>query len=234
MATGTRILLIEDNENLASGVRSALTLEGYQVEVAGDGAAGLARARALRPAAIILDLTLPGLDGFDVLRAIRREELCPSVMILTARASEAEKLRGFRCGADDYVTKPFSILELAARLEVLVRRVPRNGEKSSALAAAVARFGNVEIQPDERAVRRGGEPVALRPMEYELLLALAEAKGAVLTRAQLLQMVWGMEPDIVTRTVDIHVAELRRKLEDDPAQPRHILTVRRVGYRLVP
>lgn len=227
-----RVLLIEDNANLASGLRTALTLEGYQVEVASDGATGLARARAFRPSAVILDLTLPGPDDFDVLRSIRRDRLSPAVMILTARASESEKLRGFRSGADDYVTKPFDILELAARLEVLIRRTA-TGEARSATSADVVRFGDVEIQPDLRTVLRQGEPVTLRPMEYHLLLALVAARGAVLDRAQLLQQVWGIHADVVTRTVDIHVAELRRKLEADPARPRHLLTVRKVGYRLL-
>lgn len=232
MMAGTRVLLIEDNRNLAAGVTSALKLEGYHVDVATDGEAGLHQARFGRPAAIVLDLTLPKVDGYEVLRTLRQQGNRTPILILTARATEVDKLKGFQYGADDYVTKPFSILEVLARLEVLIRRAPVISEGGSRAAGETVRFGAIELRSDCREVLRDGVSVPLRPKEYELLMALVEAHGAVISRHELLRLVWGMRPDVVTRTVDIHVAELRRKLEDDPAHPRHLLTVRKVGYRL--
>jgi DNA-binding response OmpR family regulator len=189
------------------------------------------QARFGRPSAIVLDLTLPKVDGYEVLRTLRQQGNRTPILILTSRATEVEKLKGFQYGADDYVTKPFSILEVLARLEVLIRRSPATADGSKA-AGETARFGAIELRSDCREVLRDGVPVPLRPKEYELLMALVEAHGAVVSRHELLRLVWGMRPDVVTRTVDIHVAELRRKLEDDPAHPKHILTVRKVGYRL--
>ncbi|HKG90498.1 MAG TPA: response regulator transcription factor [Gemmatimonadaceae bacterium] len=233
MTAGTRLLIIEDNRNLALGLRTAFSLEGYEVDVAADGEAGLLQARYANPAAIILDLMLPKRDGYQVLAALRQAGIVTPVVILTARTEEADKLRGFRSGADDYVTKPFSILELSARVEALLRRAAcayaGTREKTR---GSVEQFGEVEIHLDSRRVLRRGAPVALRPMEYDLLVTLVRRRGEVLSRAELLRLVWAMQADVVTRTVDIHVAELRRKLEDDPAAPRHILTVRKVGYQL--
>ncbi len=233
MTAGTHVLLIEDNRNLAAGVTGALQLEGYHVDVATDGEAGLIQARFGRPSAILLDLTLPKMDGYEVLRTLRQQGNRTPVLILSGRAAEAEKLRGFQYGADDYVTKPFSILEVIARVEALIRRglpttetvVPKGGDDAIT-------FGPIELRPGNHTVLRRGVPTPLRPKEYELLTALVWANGAVISRAELLRLVWGMSPDIVTRTVDSHVAELRRKLEDDPSHPVHILTVRKVGYRL--
>jgi DNA-binding response OmpR family regulator len=224
------ILIVEDNADLAYGLRNNLEIEGYAVEVAGDGPQGLALARRRRPDLIILDLRLPGLDGYRVLKSLREEHLDMPVLILTAHGQEADKVRGFRLGADDYVTKPFGILELMARVAALLRRAGRpDGE---AAARVRERFGEIEIDPSTRTVFRRRESVALTPMEFDLLLALVRRQGAVVSRLDLLHEVWGHSSAVLTRTVDTHIAELRRKLEDNPAAPRHILTVRKAGYRL--
>jgi len=226
-----RILVIEDNPDLAYGLRNNLEIEGYDVEVAGDGTKGLARARTGKPDLVILDLMLPGLDGFRVLRTLREGGHGMPVLILTARGEEADKVRGLRLGADDYVTKPFGVLELLARVEALFRRASPRGN-GSAPPAAVERFGDVEVVTASRTVIRRGGPVTLTPKEYDLLLALLRRDGACATRVELLTEVWGYSAEVMSRTVDTHVAELRRKLEPDPANPKRILTVRKTGYRL--
>ena len=228
----TRVLVIEDNPDLAFGLRNNLEIEGYDVEVAGDGPRGLAQARAVpRPDLVILDLMLPGMDGYRVLRTLREDGYEMPVLILTARGEEADKVRGFRFGADDYVTKPFGVLELLARVEALLRRAAPRGQPDAA-APSAERFGEVEVDIATRTVRREGQLVALTPMEFDLLVALIRRRGAVASRHELLREVWGHRAAVVSRTVDTHVAELRRKLEADPAHPCHILTVRKAGYRL--
>src|SRR5262249_7627377 len=172
---------------------------------------------------------------FRVLRTLRGEGVDVPVLVLTARGQEADKVRGLRLGADDYVTKPFGLLELLARVEALLRRGPPpagGARPQGALAPAPARFGVVEVDAASRTVRRRGRSVELAPKEFDLLLALLRARGAVVSRLELMQEVWGYSAAVVTRTVDTHVAELRKKLEDDPANPRHILTVRKAGYRV--
>lgn len=226
----TRILVVEDNEDLAFGLRNNLEIEGYQVDVAADGAVGLRRARAENPDLLILDLMLPGMDGFRVLHELRRDGFARPVLILTARGEESDKVRGLRLGADDYVTKPFGVLELLARVEALLRRAGGNGAESERHPAE--RFGDVVIDTAARVVRRKGGEVSLTPKEYELLLALLRRRGAVASRQRLMQEVWGYSAQVLSRTVDTHIAELRRKLEADPGNPQHILTVRKVGYRL--
>jgi DNA-binding response OmpR family regulator len=221
----SRVLVVEDNSDLATGLRNNLEIEGHEVEVAGDGRAGLAAARARRPDLVILDLMLPQLDGFRVLRSLREQPDGPPVLILTARGEEADKVRGLRMGADDYVTKPFGLLELLARVEALLRRTRKPSPRRE-------RFGDVEVDAAARSVRRAGRAVDLAPKELDLLLTLLDADGAALSRVELLRRVWGYPSAVVTRTVDTHVAELRRKLEDEPSRPRHILTVRKLGYRL--
>src|SRR5204862_887434 len=223
-----RILVIEDNPDLAYGLRNNLEIEGYEVEVAKDGTRGLSRAKTANPDLVVLDLMLPGMDGFRVLRALRDDGHGMPVLILTARGEEADKVRGLRLGADDYVTKPFGVLELLARVEALLRRTAPSGGG----AAPPERFGAIEIIPASRTVLRDGRPVGLTPREFDLLLALLQRRGAVATRMELLTEVWGYSAAVLSRTVDTHVAELRRKLEGDPAAPRHILTVRKAGYRL--
>ncbi|MEO8194307.1 MAG: response regulator transcription factor [Gemmatimonadales bacterium] len=225
-----RILIIEDNEDLARGLANNLEIEGFAPEVASDGTSGLARAREFRPDLIILDLMLPGLDGYRVLSALRDAGDDVPVLILTARTAEHDKVRGFRDGADDYVTKPFGLLELIGRVQALLRRSGKSNGRSD--SAAAFRFGDVEIIPGTHDVLRNGQPVTLRPKEFDLLMALVRRRGNVVGRLELLREVWGYGSDVVSRTVDTHVGELRRKLEEDPASPKHILTVRKTGYRL--
>lgn len=227
----SRVLVIEDNDDLAFGLRNNLEIEGYSVEVAADGSQGIDAVRQFSPDLVILDLMLPGMDGFRVLRSMRAEGLSMPVLVLTARGEEADKVRGLKLGADDYVTKPFSLLELLARVEALLRRA--QPEPSGADGGPIG-FGDVTVEPDSRTVQRSGALVELSPKEFDLLLCLARGRGAVISRLELLRRVWGYSDDVVSRTVDTHIAELRRKLEKDPSSPRHILTVRKAGYRLVP
>ena len=225
----TRVLIVEDNHDLAFGLRNNLEIEGYAVDVAADGAGGLAAARRHPPDVVLLDLMLPGMDGYRVLRQLREEGFAMPVLILTARGEEADKVLGFRLGADDYVTKPFGVLELLARVEALLRR---SRGRAAGASHPQQRFGDVEVDLSTRSVRRGGQEVALTPMEFDLLVALLDRKGAVISRMELLTQVWGHSSAVLTRTVDTHIGELRRKLEQDPSTPRHILTVRKAGYRL--
>jgi DNA-binding response OmpR family regulator len=224
-----RILIVEDNPDLAFGLRNNLEIEGYDIAVAEDGLAGLREARATHPDLIILDLMMPGLDGYRVLRTLRDEGDLTPVLILSAKSEEADKVRGFRMGADDFVTKPFSLLELLARVEALLRRATADERTPQ---APLFRFGDISIDPAARRVSKSGEPVDLTDKELSLLLALARRQGAVATRQELLSEVWGHRSAVMSRTVDTHVAELRRKLEADPAAPRHIVTIRKRGYRL--
>lgn len=230
--TMPRILIVEDNPDLAYGLRTGLEIEGYDVQVAEDGETGLERARGWSPDLVMLDLMLPGMDGYRVLKTLREGGSDVPVLILTARGEEADKVLGFRLGADDYVTKPCGVLELLARVGALLRR-SRLAEHKGA-ADGHEHFGSVEINPASRTVTKEGTPVALSPKEFDLLLALVRRRGAVASRVELLREVWGHRVEVMTRTVDIHIAELRRKLEDDPSQPRHILTVWKAGYRLEP
>ena len=225
-----RLLVVEDEAHLAQGIKFNLEIEGYEVDVAVDGKKGLERARDAPPDLVILDLMLPGMDGFRVLRSLREDGLRMPVLILTARGEEADKVRGLRLGADDYVTKPFGVLELLARVEALLRRTAA----ASRPGTEVRGFGDVEVDAAARTVRRAGQEVALAPKELDLLLALLRRGGAAASRHELMREVWGYPASIHSRTVDTHVAELRRKLEPNPSEPRHILTVRKTGYRLQP
>jgi len=225
-----RILIVEDNATIAEGIRMNLALEGYSVEVALSGERGLTQARRWDPELLILDLMLPGLDGYSVLRTLREEGRNLPVLILSARGAETDRLRGFRLGADDYVVKPFSLPELLARVAVMLRR---NTPDEKPATPRTWTFGNVTVDAGSREVLRDGTVTLLRPKEFDLLLALLRRDGRVATRAELLDEVWRYEADVVSRTVDVHILELRRKLEEDPATPAHILTVRKTGYRLV-
>lgn len=229
----TRILLIEDNRDLAYGLRNNLEIEGYDVEVAHDGVAGLRMSSNVKPDLIILDIMLPQLDGFRVLKTLRQKDHMTPVLLLTAKGEEFDKVRGLRMGADDYVTKPFGLLELLARVEALLRRTQPPLARAND-AHEVHRFGNVEVDAAACTVRRASESVELAPKEFSLLLALLRARGAVVSRLQLMREVWGYSAAVVSRTVDTHIAELRRKLEENPASPRHIMTVRKTGYRIKP
>lgn len=221
----TAILVVEDNEDLAFGLQHNLEFEGYEVLVAGDGKQGLELATQEAPDLIILDLTLPELDGLEVLERLRSAGSKVLILVLTARQEEVDKVRGLKLGADDYVTKPFGLMELMARVEALLRR-PTGVEP-----AKLIQIGEVEIDVEARIVKKSGERVDLAPRELELLLALIKQQGKVVSRQQLLTDVWGHSGQVVTRTVDTHIAELRRKLEPDPAKPSYIQTARKAGYR---
>lgn len=225
------VLVVEDNPDLAYGLRNSLEIAGYDVAVAADGVAGVERAHTVDPDLIVLDLMLPGMDGYRVLRTLRDEGRAVPVLILTARGEEADKVLGFRLGADDYVTKPFGVLELLARIEALLRRTRH--WRGTATTPAIERFGDVEVDINARTVRRNGERIDLTPKEFDLLIALLRRQGRVTSRNELLRAVWGYSASVVSRTVDTHVAELRRKLEVDAADPRHILTVWKVGYKFL-
>jgi DNA-binding response OmpR family regulator len=225
------ILVVEDNPDLAFGLRNNLEIEGYTVDVAADGVTGLELALRNQPDLVVLDLMLPGLDGYRVLQALRQNGSHVPVLLLTARGDEADKVRGLKLGADDYVTKPFGLLELLARVEALLRRATPVTAQAEEPAPDAVRFGDVEVQPETRSVRRAGSEVPLTPKEFDLLLALIRRGGRIAGRVELMREVWGHRAAIISRTVDTHVAELRRKLETDPANPRYILTVRKAGYR---
>ena len=228
-ATPARILVVEDNADLAAGIEYNLKLEGYEVRIAPTGTEALSLAESWRPSLVLLDLMLPGMDGYQVLQTLRTGGSTVPVLILSARGEEADKVRGFRLDADQYVTKPFGILELLERIAALLRRAARAESPDE----AALRFGDVVVDRTARTVLKAHLPCSLTPKAYELLMALVRRQGRVATRAELLKEVWGYGAFVMTRTVDSHVAELRRKLEDDPTHPRHIVTVWKVGYRFV-
>jgi DNA-binding response OmpR family regulator len=219
-----RVLLVEDNPDLAFGLRTSLEIEGYEVLHAETGRDGLATAGAVAPDLIVLDLMLPEMSGYEVLRRLRRERHEMPVLILTARGEEADKVQGFRLGADDYVVKPVGVLEFLARVEALLRRAqPRT-------ALGVSRFGDLEVDGDRRTVAVGGEEIELSPLEFDLLNALAQRRGNLVSRAELLKEVWGYRSIVESRTVDTHIAKLRAKI--DQGERSRIVTVRKKGYRL--
>lgn len=225
---GARILLVEDNADLAEGIEYNLRLEGYDVRIADNGRIAVEQAKSWKPDLVLLDLMLPEMDGYQVLRHIRQGDRQVPVIILSARGEEADKVRGFKLDADQYVTKPFSIVELLERIAALLRRSAR---PSAEQPVSRMKFGDIDIDLAARTVTRNGEQCALTPKAYELLLALVKRDGAVAGRNELLKEVWGYGAFIMTRTVDTHIAELRRKVEENPAEPRHIVTVWKVGYR---
>ena len=219
------VLVVEDERPLAETLRFNLEMEGYRVRTAEDGVEGLSMARALQPDLVLLDLMLPRLDGLDVLRGIREHSQAP-VLLLTARTSEADRVRGLDLGADDYITKPFSLAELKARVRVHLRR-----KQDIVVEARELEFGEFKLDLNRRLLSRDGEPIALRPKEYELLAYLAQRDGRAFTRDQLLNDVWDISFAGGTRTVDVHVRWLRKKIEKPEGPPRHLITVRGAGYR---
>ncbi|HZH39549.1 MAG TPA: response regulator transcription factor [Gemmatimonadales bacterium] len=227
----SRILVVEDEAELAALVARNLTIEGFDTRTVGDGREVVPLVQTWRPDLVILDLMLPGLDGFEVLRALRGIHRTLPVIILSARGEETDKIRGFRLDADQYVTKPFGLLELLERVHALLRRSATGGGTDSRAPIA---FGNVLVDPASHTVTRGGTVVPLSPKAFALLLALIRRDGAAAHRAVLLREVWGYQALVLSRTVDSHIAELRRRLEADPARPRHIVTVFKTGYRFVP
>ena len=222
----SRILVVEDDANIALGLQDDLTLEGYQAEVARDGEEAVRLARAEPFDLIVLDVMLPRKDGFAVCRELRRGGLKTPIIMLTARAHEAEKVLGLELGADYYVTKPFSPLELRARIKAMLRRVA-----DAAPVPRIYRLGDAEMDFGRCELRRGGETIEITSIEVKLLTAFVRNRGLVLTRSQLLDAAWGSETHVTDRAVDNHVVALRRKIEPDPAEPRYLISVRGMGYR---
>jgi DNA-binding response OmpR family regulator len=230
-----KILVVEDEQTLQETLAYNLQRQGYEVEVAADGLAALEAARRIKPDLILLDIMLPGIDGFEVCRIIRQEMTTP-VLMLTAREDEIDRVVGLEVGADDYLTKPFSMRELLARVKALLRRVRLLREEYSATQAAPAvtgllTFGGLVIDTVRREVRLDKTTIAVKPKEYELLLFLAQHRGQVLSREFILERVWGWDYIGDSRTVDVHIRWLREKIEIDPANPERIITVRGAGYR---
>lgn len=225
-----RILIVEDNRELAHSVAYNLELEGYDVVVVGDGAAALEAVEQAVPDLILLDLTLPKMDGFRVLERLRADGHEMPVVILSARGEEGDKVRGFRVGADQYVTKPFGLMELLERTRQLLKR--HRPAAPGAPHAAPFKLGDVEIRPGERVIRRRGQEVSVSPKAFDVFMELYSAQGKVVSRLELMRRVWGHRGAVMSRTVDVHIAELRRKLEDDPADPQYVVTVWKKGYRL--
>lgn len=230
-----KILIVEDEVSLQETLSYNLRKQGYEVETVGDGPSALEAARRLKPELILLDIMLPGMDGFDVCRILRNEMSTP-VLMLTARDDEIDRVVGLEVGADDYLTKPFSMRELIARVKAMLRRVRIIREEVSSSQIDIAdklvyEFGNMEIDIGRREVRIDRKPVNLKPKEYELLFYLAKHKNQVLSRDQILESVWGWDYVGDSRTVDVHVRWLREKIETTPANPERIITVRGAGYR---
>ncbi|MCU0235301.1 MAG: response regulator transcription factor [Thermoanaerobaculales bacterium] len=225
----SRVLVVEDDEAMAVALRDGFAYEGYEVTVARDGEAGLALAREQPPDLMILDVMLPRMNGLEVCKLLRGEGSELPVIMLTARGQEIDKVLGLKLGADDYVTKPFSFMELMARVEAVLRRVRPGGRTQQ----AAQRFGDVTVDLARHEASKGGVPLELSPREFRLLGYLLERRGEVVSREELLDAVWGYDSIPFTRTVDTHVAKLRKKIEDDPADPRYIITVHRLGYKLV-
>ena len=228
------ILVVEDEPSLQETLAYNLKKEGYTVETVGNGREAVELARKLKPDLIVLDLMLPGMDGFEVTRTLRKE-MNTSILMLTARDDEIDRVVGLEVGADDYLTKPFSMRELMARVKAQLRRVRLIREEVSQQNAEAPQaklgFGNLVINQTRREVSLDNEPLQLKPKEYELLLFLAEHKGQMLSREFILERVWGWEYIGDSRTVDVHVRWLRQKIEADPAKPERIVTVRGGGYR---
>jgi DNA-binding response OmpR family regulator len=241
-----RVLVVEDDETLRETLEYNLANQGYQVLTAVDGYQGLSLARTNQPDLLLLDVMLPGIDGFEVCRILRKEMSLP-ILMLTARTEEVDKIVGLEVGADDYLTKPFSMRELLARVKALLRRVELirediaaqqsddksdgGGSKTEPFSSQPLNFADLTIDETRREVRVGGQPVRIKPKEFDLLLFLARHKGIALSRDLILERVWGWSYDGNSRTVDVHVRWLREKIEPDPANATRIVTVRGIGYR---
>jgi two-component system alkaline phosphatase synthesis response regulator PhoP len=220
-----RVLIADDEPAIVMAVRDELQFEGFEVDSVGSGPDAIARAREWRPDVLLLDLMLPGRNGFDVCRAVRPERPDLWIIMLTVRSHEVDRVTGFEAGADDYVTKPFSLRELVGRIRVGLRRGHRG---SSAKRIA---FGDVEVDLPARRVLRSGRVVDLTPKEFEILALLVRRPGVVVSRDEFLDEIWGEDVHVTHRTVDTHLSALRRKIEPDPDSPVHIVGVRGVGYR---
>lgn len=225
-----KILIVEDDHAMAVGLQDGISSEGYSVLYAADGEQGLQMARELEPDLIVLDVMLPRMNGLDVCRQLRGEGRNVPIVMLTARGQEIDKILGLKLGADDYVTKPFSLMELLARIESVLRRA------NPALAAehdgpVHYSFGNVELDFKMHKATYKGEPIELSPREFSMLHFFIKSQGKIVTRDQLLDAVWGYDHIPFTRTVDAHIAKLRKKIEETPADPKHLITIHRLGYK---
>jgi len=229
----SKVLIVEDDQTLLGVLRYNLAKEGYDVVTASDGAQALEVARSEKPEVIVLDIMLPKLDGFEVCRILRREMIVP-ILMLTAKTEEIDKVVGLELGADDYMTKPFSVREFLARIRAMLRRTEMMKQEVAASKEAqpsVVKVGSLEIDPTRHQVSLSGSVLDLSPKEFDLLAFLASNPGRVFSRDYLLERVWGYDYAGGTRTVDVHIRWLRQKIEVDPAHPRHLLTVRGVGYK---
>ncbi len=223
-----RVLIVEDDDAMARALKDGFEFEGFEVTVARDGAEGLRIAGETAQDLILLDLMIPKIGGLDVCKRIRASGSAVPIIMLTARGQEIDKVLGLKSGADDYVTKPFGVMELMARVEAVMRR-----SRGQADGADSYRFGDVEVSFRRCEATKGGRPIELSALELKLLEFLVRHRGEVLSRDQLLDGVWGYEGSSVSRTVDMHVVKLRRKIEDRPEHPRHLLTVHGLGYKFV-
>jgi DNA-binding response OmpR family regulator len=221
-----KVLIVEDDQAMAVALRDGFTYEGYAVHVARDGAAGLRMAEERSHDLVILDVMLPRMSGLDVCRQLRTAGNDTPIIMLTARGQEIDKVLGLKTGADDYVTKPFSFLELMARVEAVLRRTSKSLE-----TVEQASFGDIEMNFKTFEASKGGRALELSPREFKMMKYFVEHRGEVVTRDQLLDHVWGYEGLPLTRTVDMHIAKLRQKIEDTPSDPHHVITVHRVGYK---
>jgi len=225
----SRVLVVEDDEAMAVALRDGFTYEGHEVTVARDGEAGLQVAREDSPEIMILDVMLPKMTGLEVCKVLRGEGSKLPIIMLTARGQEIDKVLGLKLGADDYVTKPFSFMELMARVEAVLRRSQPGGGSAN----AAYEFGDVSVNIDRHEATRSGDDLELTPREFRLLGYFLTHQGEVVSREELLDAVWGYDTIPFTRTVDTHIAKLRKKIEDDPSDPEHLITVHRLGYKFV-
>ncbi len=224
----SKILIVEDEPDMVLGLKDNFEFEGYEVLTASDGAAGLERARAHKPDLLILDIMLPKLSGLEVCKTLRTEGFTMPILMLTARGQEIDKVVGLELGADDYVTKPFSIREVLARVRAILRRT--EGPKKR---LARYHFSDIDLDFETYVATKAGAPLDLSPREFELLRYLIERKGETVTRDRLLEDVWGYESYPSTRTVDTHIAKLRAKIGDSGSEPRYVLTIHGAGYKFV-
>ena len=225
------VLIVEDDKAMSVALCDGLASEGFKVVCAANGEDGLSLATECKPALVILDVMLPRLNGLDVCRRLRAAGHDVPIIMLTARGQEADRVLGLKLGADDYITKPFSFLELVARVEAVLRRRPARDQAST--DRQDCEFGDVRIDFRHHVATKNGAPIALSAREFLLMAYLADNRGSVVTREQLLDTVWGYDSMPFTRTVDTHIAKLRKKIEDDPANPRYLITFHGVGYKFL-
>lgn len=225
----SKVLVVEDDEAMAVALRDGFTYEGHDVSLARDGEEGLRLAREDEPEIMILDVMLPKMTGLEICKVLRGEGSNLPIIMLTARGQEIDKVLGLKLGADDYVTKPFSFMELMARVEAVLRRSKPGGSSQT----PVHEFGDVTVNIDCHEATKAGKEISLTPREFRLLGFFLNHTGEVVSREELLDAVWGYDTIPFTRTVDTHIAKLRKKIEDDPSDPQHIITVHRLGYKFV-